>query len=37
MGGDDNTLFIHKLYAGNVNNIDALISKVFSKLKTGPA
>ena len=37
MGEDDGTLFIHKLYAGNTNNIDALISKVFSKLKTGPA
>jgi hydroxymethylbilane synthase len=36
MGEDDGTLFIHKLYAGNINNIDALISKVFSKLKTGP-
>jgi hydroxymethylbilane synthase len=37
MGEDDGTLFIHKLYAGNTNNIDALISKVFSKLKTGLA
>jgi len=36
MGGDDGTLFIHKLYAGNTNNLDALITKVFSKLKTGP-
>jgi hydroxymethylbilane synthase len=37
MGEDDGTLFIHKLYAGNINNIDALITKVFSKLKTGTA
>ena len=37
MGEDDGTLFIHKLYAGNTNNIDALITKVFSKLKTDPA
>ena len=37
MGEDDGTLFIHKLYAGNINNIDALITKVFSKLKTDPA
>ena len=34
MGEDDGTLFIHKLYAGNINNIDALITKVYSKLKT---
>ena len=37
MGEDDGTLFIHKLYAGNINNIDALITKVFSKLKKDPA
>lgn len=37
MGKDDGTLFIHKLYAGNTNNIDALIAKVFSKLKTSAA
>ena len=36
MGEDDGTLFIHKLYAGNINNIDALISKIFSKLKRSP-
>lgn len=35
MGEDNGTLFIHKLYAGNINNIDALVSKVFSKLKPG--
>jgi len=37
MGEDDGTLFIHKLYAGNTNNIEALITKVFSKLKKSPA
>jgi hydroxymethylbilane synthase len=37
MGEDDGTLFIHKLYAGNINNIDALITKVYSKLKRDPA
>jgi hypothetical protein len=37
MGEDDGTLFIHKLYAGNTNNIEALIAKVFSKLKKNPA
>lgn len=37
MGEDDGTLFIHKLYAGNTNNIEALIAKVFSKLKKTPA
>jgi hydroxymethylbilane synthase len=37
MGDDDGTLFIHKLYAGNTNNIEALIAKVFSKLKKSPA
>jgi hydroxymethylbilane synthase len=36
MGEDDGTLFIHKLYAGNINNIDALITKVYSKLKRDP-
>ncbi|MBS1238420.1 MAG: hemC [Deltaproteobacteria bacterium] len=33
MGEDNGTLFIHKLYTGNINNTDALIKKVFSKLK----
>ena len=37
MGEDNGILFIHKLYTGNINNIDALITKVFSKLKPGLA
>lgn len=33
MGKDDGTLFIHNLFTGNKNNIEALISKVFLKVK----
>jgi len=33
MGKDDGTLFIHNLFTGNKNNIEALIKKVFLKVK----
>lgn len=32
MGKDDGTLFIHNLFTGNKNNIEALITKVFLKV-----
>ncbi len=37
MGEDNGTLFIHNLYTGSINNIDALISKVLSKVTAGLA
>jgi hydroxymethylbilane synthase len=36
MGKDDGALFVHNQYAGNRNNIDALILKAFSKVATHP-
>ncbi len=37
MGKDNGTLFIHNLYSGNIKSVDALISKILSKVKAGLA
>lgn len=36
MGQDNGSLFIHNQYAGSIRNIDALISKVYSKVSMNP-